>query len=60
MIDEPRLCDGLARLLTATENNIRRRCEEDRAVNQPMQERYEAARKASRTGLTFNWSEPQK
>lgn len=54
MIDEPRLRDGLARLLTATENNIRRRCDEDPAVNQPLLDRYETARKAGRTGLTFN------
>lgn len=58
MIDEPRLLDGLTRLLTATEDNIRRRCDDDSAVNQPLQERYESARKAGRTGLTFNtWRE---
>jgi hypothetical protein len=58
MIDEPRLLDGLTRLLTATENNIRQRCDDDAAVNQPLQERYEAVRKAGRTGLTFNvWRE---
>jgi hypothetical protein len=58
VIDEPRLLDGLTRLLTATENNIRRRCDEDGDVNQPLQERYDAARKAGRTGLTFQaWRE---
>ena len=58
MIDEPRLRDGLARLLTATEDNIRRRCDDEAAVNQPLQARYESARKAGRTGLTFNvWRE---
>lgn len=54
MIDEPRLRDGLARLLTATEDNIRHRCDDDPNINQPLQERYESARKAGRTGLTFN------
>jgi hypothetical protein len=58
MIDEPRLLDGLVRLLTATEDNIRRRCDDESEVNQPLQERYESARKAGRTGLTFNiWRE---
>jgi len=54
MIDEPRLRDGLVRLLTATEDNIRHRCDEDANINRPLQERYESARKAGRTGLTFN------
>jgi hypothetical protein len=58
MIDEPRLLDGLTRLLTATEDNIRQRCNDEPTVNQPLQERYEAARKAGRTGITFNvWRE---
>ena len=58
MIDEPRLRDGLARLLTATEDNIRHRCDDEPAVNQPLQDRYESARKAGRTGLTFSiWRE---
>lgn len=58
MIDEPRLLDGLTRLLTDTEKNIRCRCDHEPAVNQPLQERYESARKAGRTGLTFNmWRE---
>ena len=58
MIDEPRLLDGLTRLLTATENNIRQRCDDDPTVNQPLQERYAAARKTGRTGITFNvWRE---
>jgi hypothetical protein len=58
MIDEPRLLDGLTRLLDATQDNIRRRCDDEPAVNQPLQERYDAARKAGRTGLTFNvWRE---
>jgi hypothetical protein len=42
MIDEPRLLDGLTRLLTATENNIRQRCDDDPTVSQPLQGRYEA------------------
>jgi len=58
MIDEPRLRDGLARLLTATEDNIRHRCDDDSSVNQPLQERYESTRKGGRTGLTFSvWRE---
>ena len=40
MIDEIRLRDDLSRLLTAIEANIRRRCEEDPAVNHPLEERY--------------------
>jgi restriction-modification enzyme MmeI-like protein len=58
MIDEPLLLEGLTRLLIATEDNIRRRCDEEAAVNQPLQDRYDSARKAGRTGLTFNvWRE---
>ncbi|MCX6625571.1 MAG: BREX-2 system adenine-specific DNA-methyltransferase PglX, partial [Acidobacteria bacterium] len=58
MIDEPRLLEGITRLLAATEKNIRVRCDEDPAVNQPLQERYESARKAGRSGLTFQvWRE---
>ena len=58
MIDQTRLCDDLIRLLTATENNIRRRCDEEPAVNRPLEERYRAARQAGRTGMTFSaWRE---
>ena len=58
MIDEPRLLAGLVRLLDKTQDNIRRRCNDDAAVNQPLHERYDAARKAGRTGLTFDvWRE---
>jgi hypothetical protein len=60
MIDEARLLDDLVRLLTATEDNIRQRCNDEPTVNQPLQERYEAARKAGRTGVTFTvWREAE-
>jgi hypothetical protein len=58
MIDEVRLRDDLSRLLTGTEDNIRRRCDEEPAVNSSVQERYDSARKVGRTGMTFNvWRE---
>lgn len=58
MIDEARLRDDLIRLLKRTEDNIRGYCDEKPAVNKPLEERYEAARKAGRTGMTFNvWRE---
>ncbi len=58
MIDETLLRNDLIRLLTATENNIRERCDESPAVNTPLQERYDAARRAGRTGMTFSeWRE---
>ena len=58
MIDETHLRDDLIRLLTATENNIRTRCEEEPTVNHPLEERYQAARHAGRTGMTFSaWRE---
>ncbi len=58
MIHEARLRDDLIRLLKATEDNIRRRCDEESSVNAPLQDRYEAARKAGRTGMTFStWRE---
>ncbi len=58
MIDETGLRDDLIHLLTATENNIRRRCDEEPAVNRPLEERYDSARRAGRTGMTFNaWRE---
>ena len=58
MIDETRLRDDLIRLLTATENNIRQRYDEEPAVNRPLEERYDSARRAGRTGMTFStWRE---
>jgi hypothetical protein len=58
MIDEARLLDDLIRLLKSTEDNIRGYCDEMPAVNKPLEERYEAARRAGRTGMTFNvWRE---
>jgi len=60
VIDETRLRDDLIRLLTATEDNIRTRCEEDPAVNRPLEERYQFARQAGRTGMTFSaWREDE-
>lgn len=58
MIDETLLRDDLIRLLTVTESNIRTRCDEEPSVNRPLEERYQAARRAGRTGMTFSaWRE---
>jgi hypothetical protein len=58
LIDEPLLRNDLIRLLTATENNIRTRCDEEPSINRPLEERYQAARQAGRTGMTFGaWRE---
>ena len=58
MIDESLLRGDLAHLLKRTEDNIRARCEESADVDQPLQERYDAARSAGRTGTTFQaWRE---
>ena len=58
MIDETRLREDLVRLLTATENNIRQPLRRRAAVNLPLEERYDSARRAGRTGMTFSaWRE---
>jgi hypothetical protein len=58
VIDETRLRDDLIRLLISTEKNIRTRCDEEPVVNRQIEERYQSARRAGRTGMTFStWRE---
>jgi len=54
MIDVQALREGLQRQLKTLEDDICRHADEQSAVNQQLVDRYEAAKSAGRTALTFN------
>ncbi len=57
-LDLPRLQSELARLVKALHDDLRQRCDEQAAVNAPLQAEYEEARRAERTSESFTaWRE---
>ena len=60
MICSTQLLRDLQKRVRVLEEDLRKRCEADPAVNAPLQKEYEAPRAKGRTAITFNaWREEE-
>ena len=60
MIHSPQLLKDLQKRVRVLEDDLRKRCEADPAVNAPLEVEYESARAKGRTAMTFNaWREEE-